>query len=235
MPHPVVDPAPLSATVTPVMRLILVGPPGSGKGTQAKLLSQRLGLAHVGTGDMLRQAIRLGTPGGNKAKPFVASGQLVPDDLVNQIIADYFASDDRPERFVMDGYPRTLPQAMAFEQVLRQHFMGLDYVVWLRVSDEEIVLRITGRWVCPNPTCATTYHTTFKPPQVAGVCDLCQTRLIQREDDKEETIRRRLRHFYDSHAALLDHYRTMGLLREVPGRGDIEEIYQSILKALKPS
>src|SRR4051794_9858428 len=104
------------------MRLILVGPPGSGKGTQAKLLSERQQLAHVGTGDMLREAIRLGTPGGKKAEPFVAAGQLAPDDLVNQIVADYFDYDDHPENFVMDGYPRTLPQAVAFDQVLRQHF-----------------------------------------------------------------------------------------------------------------
>src|SRR5436853_69921 len=105
------------------MRLILIGAPGSGKGTQAKMLSQRLGLAHISTGDMLREAIRLGTPAGKKAHPFVGGGQLVPDDLVNQIIAEYFRRDDRPDRFVMDGYPRTLPQAMAFEQVLRQQFL----------------------------------------------------------------------------------------------------------------
>ena len=215
------------------MRLILVGPPGSGKGTQAKLLSQRLGLAHVGTGDMLRAAIRLGTPGGRKAQPFVSTGQLVPDDLINQIIADYFAREDRPEKFVMDGYPRTLPQAMAFEQVLRQHFMGLDAVVWLRVTDEDIVKRISGRWVCPKPTCATVYHLSAKPPLVAGVCDLCHTPLVQRDDDKEETVRKRLQIFHNSHADLLDHYRNMGLLREVPGVGDIETIYNNILQALK--
>src|SRR5580700_4659851 len=127
------------------MRLILVGPPGSGKGTQAKLLSQRLKLAHVGTGDMLREAIRLGTPGGRQAQPFVTAGQLVPDDLVNQIIADFFSLENRPERFVMDGYPRTLPQAMAFEQVLRQNFLGLDDVILLHVPDDEIVKRLSGR------------------------------------------------------------------------------------------
>ena len=215
------------------MRLILVGPPGSGKGTQAKLLSQRLGLAHVGTGDMLRESIRLGTPGGRKAAPFVAAGQLVPDDLVNQIIADFFARDDRPECFVMDGYPRTLPQAMAFEQVLRQHFMALDDVVWLRVDTEEIVRRVSGRWVCPNPTCNATYHTSLKPPRVPGVCDLCQTRLMQRDDDKAETVRKRLEIFYQSTTDLLDYYRKQGLLREVPGIGDVDTIYHNILKAVK--
>src|SRR5262249_42025988 len=140
-----------------------------------------------------------------------------------------------PENFVMDGYPRTLPQAMAFEQVLRQHFMGLDGVVWLRVPDEEIVKRISGRWVCPNPTCNTPYHTTFHPPRVPGVCDVCHTRLVQREDDREETVRKRLKIFYDSHTDLLDHYRKLGMLREVSGLGDPETIYQGILQALKSS
>ena len=199
------------------MRLILIGPPGSGKGTQAVLLGQRLGLAHISTGDMLRDAIRRGTAAGLKAQPYVTSGQLVPDDLVNQIIADYFQRDDRPESFVMDGYPRTLPQAMAFEQVLRQQFLGLDRVVLLHVPDDEIVRRITGRLVCPNPTCGRSYHVTLNPPRVPGVCDNCGTKLIQREDDKEETVRRRLQVFHQTHGELLDHYRKMGILREVEG------------------
>jgi len=213
------------------MRLILIGPPGSGKGTQAVLLSQRLGLAHISTGDMLRDAIRRGTPAGLQAQPFVTSGQLVPDDLVNQIIADYFRRDDRPEKFVMDGYPRTLPQAMAFEQILRQQFLGLDAVVLLEVDDEEIVRRNTGRLVCPH--CGWSYHLTFKPPRAAGICDNCGTKLIQREDDKEETVRRRLQVFHQTHGELLDHYRRMGLLRQVEGTGDIETIYANIVKALQ--
>jgi adenylate kinase len=215
------------------MRLILVGPPGSGKGTQAQLLCQRLGLVHVGTGDMLREAIRLGTPNGRLAEPYVKCGKLVPDDLVNQIIADYFGREDRPENFVMDGYPRTLPQAMAFEQVLRQNFLGLDAVIWLCVDDEEIVKRLSGRWVCPK--CGIPYHTTFKPPRVPGVCDVCQTRLVQRDDDKEETVRRRLQVFHQTYGDLLEHYRRQGLLREVPGTGDVETIYDDIVKALPPS
>jgi adenylate kinase len=215
------------------MRLILLGPPGSGKGTQAKLLSQRLGLAHIGTGDMLRVAIRLGTPAGRQAQPFVSTGQLVPDDLVNQIIADFFSRDSRPEHFVMDGYPRTLPQAMSFEQVLRQQFLGVDAVILLNVDDEEIVKRMSGRWVCPNPTCGAPYHTTFNPPRKPGICDVCGSRLIQREDDKEETVRKRLAIFHASHGELLEFYRRSGLLREVSGLGDIETIYGNILKVLK--
>jgi adenylate kinase len=124
---------------------MLIGPPGSGKGTQAKLLSQRLGLAHVSTGEMLREAIRIGAASGKKAKPYVDSGKLVPDTLVNEIIADYFRLDNRRDNFVLDGYPRTLPQAVSFDQLLRQLFIGLDAAVYLKVDDEEVVRRLAGR------------------------------------------------------------------------------------------
>jgi adenylate kinase len=214
------------------MRLVLIGPPGSGKGTQAKLLSQRLGLAHIGTGDMLRDAIRRGTPAGVKAQPFMGDGQLVPDDLVNQIIADFFHKDERLENFVVDGYPRTLPQAMSFEQVLRQHYLGLDAVVLLKVDDEEIVKRMSGRWVCSNSECGTPYHRIYKPPRVAGICDVCGSKLMQRADDQEQTVRKRLQIFHASYAELLDYYRKLGLLREVNGLGDIESIYANIITAL---
>src|SRR5712692_6055111 len=121
------------------MRLILIGPPGSGKGTQAKLLSERLGLVHIGTGDILREAVRLGTPAGLEVKPFVQSGRLVPDDLVNELVADLFRRDPRPECFVLDGFPRTLAQAASFDQILRQQFLDLQAVIYFRVYDEEIV------------------------------------------------------------------------------------------------
>jgi adenylate kinase len=215
------------------MRLILVGPPGSGKGTQAKLLSQRQGLTHISTGDMLREAIRLGTPAGRNAQPFVSTGQLVPDDLVNQIIADFFRRENRPDNFVLDGYPRTLPQGVSFDQVLRQQFLSLDVVVLLKVDDEEIVRRMSGRWVCPNSACGAPYHTAYKPPRKKGICDNCGTRLIQRDDDKEQTVRKRLAIFHASHGDLLEHYRRVGLLREVPGLGDIESIYANILQVLQ--
>jgi adenylate kinase len=215
------------------MRLILVGPPGSGKGTQAKLLSQRQGLTHISTGDMLREAIRLGTPAGRKAQPYVSGGQLVPDDLVNQIIADFFSRENRPDHFVMDGYPRTLPQGISFDQVLRQQFLALDAVIVLKVDDEEIVRRLSGRWVCPNSACGASYHTTYKPPRKPGICDNCGTRLIQRDDDKENTVRQRLAIFHASYGDLVEHYRRLGLLREVPAHGDIETIYSNILKVLE--
>jgi adenylate kinase len=215
------------------MRLILVGPPGSGKGTQAKLLSERLGLVHIGTGDILREAVRLGTPAGRLAEPYVKSGKLVPDDLVNELVADRFRREDRPENFVMDGYPRTLAQAASFDQVLRQQFLDLNGVILLQVDGDEIVRRLSGRWSCPNPSCLATYHVTKKPPRVPGVCDLCGTPLRQREDDREDTIRRRLEVYKRNTMELIPHYRAQNLLHEVSGEGDIEDIYKRIVGALK--
>ena len=213
------------------MRLILVGPPGSGKGTQAKLLSSRLGLTHVSTGDILREAGRQNTPLGQIALPYMRSGQLVPDDLVNEIIAEYFRREDRPERFVMDGYPRTLAQAASFDQVLRQQFLDLTAVLLFTVDDQEIVARMTGRWSCPQ--CKATYHVMYHPPRVPGICDVCGTKLIQRVDDQEETVRERLSVYHASTADLIPYYRSRGLVREVPGVGDIEQIHKAIVDILK--
>src|SRR5262245_21759627 len=153
------------------MRVILIGPPGSGKGTQAKLLSERLGLVHIGTGDILREAMRLGTPAGHLAKPYVQSGRLVPDDLVNELVADLFRRDGRPDSFVLDGYPRTLAQAASFDQVLRQQFFNLDAVVVLTVHDDENVKRLSGRWRCPK--CNASHLATNKAARRRGVDAAC--------------------------------------------------------------
>jgi adenylate kinase len=213
------------------MRLILVGPPGSGKGTQAKLLSSRLGLKHIGTGDILREAVRQNTPLGQVASPYMRSGQLVPDDLVNELVAEHFRKEDRPERFVMDGYPRTLAQAASFDQVLRQQFLDLTAVLLFLVDDQEIIVRMSGRRSCPQ--CKATYHLVQHPPRTPGICDVCGTKLIQRADDREETVRERLRVYHASTADLIPYYRDQGLLREVPGVGEIEQIYATILQILK--
>lgn len=214
------------------MRLILLGPPGCGKGTQAKLLSQRKQLEHIGTGDILREAIRQNTPGGERAKPFVESGKLVPDDLVNDVIAERFHRSDRPKCFVMDGYPRTLAQAQAFDHVLRQYRLHVDAVILFRISDEEIINRLGGRWSCPKPGCKATYHTESNPPKVLGICDYCGTKLVQREDDRPETVRARLVVYHSNTEALVGHYRSQGLLHEVPGHGLIEDVYANISKVL---
>jgi adenylate kinase len=215
------------------MRLILIGPPGSGKGTQAKLLSERLGLAHIATGDIFREAVRRGTPAGKMAEPFVVTGKLVPDDLVNELVAERFCRPDHPERFVMDGYPRTLPQANSFDQTLRQHSLNVQAVILLDVEDEEIVRRLSGRWSCPNPACKATFHATMNPPRKPGFCDNCQSKLIQRDDDKEETVRRRLSVYHKNTAEVIGHYRAQGLLQEVAGKGAIESIYSQIIQAIQ--
>jgi adenylate kinase len=215
------------------MRLILLGPPGCGKGTQAALLCRRHRLEHIGTGDLLRQAIREHTPAGERARPFIEAGKLAPDDLVNDLIAERFGREDRPERFVMDGYPRTLAQAAAFDQVLRQQFLDLTAVVLLMVSDEEIVRRLSGRGSCPKPGCKATYHTESNPPRVPGVCDYCGTALVQRDDDKMEIVRARLIVYHKNTEQLIPHYRAQGLLHEAVGEGDIDQVYHNVMTALK--
>jgi adenylate kinase len=214
------------------MRLILLGPPGCGKGTQAKLLSERNGYEHIGTGDILRLAISQHTPAGERAHPYVEKGLLVPDDLVNDVIAERFRNGHPPECFVLDGYPRTLAQAQAFDSVLRQQYLDINAVIFMDVSDEEIIARVSERWSCPKPGCKATYHTQSKPPKVPGICDYCGTKLIQREDDRPETVKARLVVYHDNMEALLGHYRAQGLLHAVPGHGPIEEVYANIMKVL---
>jgi adenylate kinase len=215
------------------MRLIFLGPPGSGKGTQASLLCRRLGLEHIATGDLFRAAMAKHTPMGEKVRPYVESGGYVPDEMVNDLIAEHFRQPDRSDRFVMDGYPRTLTQAEAFDQLLAEQGLKLMAVVLLNLPDEEIIKRTGKRWSCPKPGCLATYHEDSNPPKAPGFCDRCGTALIQRKDDKPETVRNRLVAYHRLTAGLIPYYRAQGLLREVNGRGDIEEIYNTIVKALE--
>ena len=212
------------------MRLVLVGPPGSGKGTQARLLVERLGLRYVGTGDILRDSIRRGSLPGRRADPYIRSGNLVPDDLVNELVNELFHGPDRPEKFVLDGYPRTLAQATWFDRMLASTGSCLDAVVQFEVSDEEVVRRISGRWVCLK--CKAVYHTSDRPAKAMGLCDQDSDPLAQREDDREEVIRARLRVFHDNTDGLVAHYRAAGLLKVVPSVGTIEAIYETILNHL---
>jgi adenylate kinase len=212
------------------MRLILLGAPGSGKGTQAELLCERNRLEHISTGDILREAIRAGTPVGVRAQPFVHSGQLVPDEVVNDLIAERFARDDRPAGFVLDGYPRTLVQALAFDKTLTRYGLNLTAAVLMRVDDEEIVRRISGRWNCPK--CGVTYHLANRPPKRPGLCDKDGTPLIQRKDDAPETVRGRLRIFHKEVLELAPYYRAKCLLREVPAVGSLDDVYAKIMQAV---
>ena len=214
------------------MRLVLVGPPGSGKGTQAERLCDRLGLTYVGTGDILRDAIRRQTPIGQQVDPLMRQGLLVPDPVVNEVVAELFQRPDRPERFVMDGYPRTYAQAIAFDALLRQQFLGLDAVVNLTIPDDEVVKRISGRRCCSSPDCAVCFHLVARPPKKPDVCDRCGSKLLLRNDDKEETVRRRLAEFHRNTDALIAHYRLQGLVKDVAATDPVEVIYQNIVAKL---
>lgn len=196
------------------------------------MLSERKGLTHICTGDMLREAIRLNKPVGQVAAAYMVKGQLVPDDVVNEIIGELFTGAAGPAKFVMDGYPRTVAQASSFDQLLRRHFLDVSAVVRLVVPDDEIVARVSGRWTCPNPACNATYHLRYRPPQVVGVCDLCKTPLVQRPDDREDTVRNRLKSFHETTAGVLAYYRQQNLLREVPGTGPLESVYNGIVNSL---
>lgn len=213
------------------MRLVLVGPPGCGKGTQAERLEQRLGLRVIGTGNILRDAIKQQTEVGKIAKPLLDQGRLVPDEVVNEVVRDLFKAE-RPERFVMDGYPRTYAQAISFDALLRQHYLNLHAVVNLTISDAEVERRITSRRCCENKACLTCFNLAFRPPKAAGVCDRCGSTLVQRDDDKPDTIRRRLVEFHANTDGLLAHYRRAGLLCDVPATDDVETIYKNILARL---
>lgn len=215
------------------MRLVLVGPPGSGKGTQAKKLVERLGLNYIGTGEILRQAIKKNTATGQHVGPLIKRGLLVPDAIVNEVIAELFRSANRPDRFVMDGYPRTLAQAVAFDALLRQEFLELDAVVNLEIADDEVVRRISRRQVCDNSDCAATYHLDAAPPKKPGICDRCGTKLVLRQDDQEETVRRRLTEFHKNTDRLLDHYRRQGLLINISTDDPVEVIYQNIIDSVQ--
>jgi adenylate kinase len=213
------------------MRLLLVGPPGSGKGTQAKLLSERWQLAHISTGDLLRDAIREKTLAGQLAKPYVDRGELVPDSIVNQMVAERFQGPHRPKRFIMDGYPRNRSQAVVFDQLLASLDLSLDAVIELQVEDETIVRRLSGRRICP--VCKTTYQLLASPPRSDNVCDNDQTPLILREDDREETVRHRLLVYHQTSADLLNYYRKQDKLFQVQAGAEIEKVYADLDRVLQ--
>lgn len=212
------------------MRLLLLGPPGSGKGTQAKLLSERLHLYYFGMGDLLREALRAGTSAGARVEAYIIDGQLAPDEVVNQLVAETFAAPNHPVDFVMDGYPRTVAQAEFFDQLLQQQGLNLEAVVQLLVADEELVQRLSGRRVCPG--CEATYHLQFQVPRTPNVCDACGLNLERRADDSAETVRQRLAVYHQTHADLIAHYQQLGLLRSVVAADDPESVHARLVQVL---
>ena len=213
------------------MRLVLIGAPGSGKGTQARRLCERLSLVYIGTGDILREAIRLETAVGREARPLIDAGRLVPDTMANDMVADLFRAR-RPEKFVLDGYPRTYSQAIALDALLAQQFLKLDAVVDLAVDDDEVVRRIGGRRCCSNAACGVCYNLAFQPIAQPGICDRCGHSLAERPDDGEATVRTRLAEFHANTDALVEHYRRAGLLKEISAVDPVETIYANILRRL---
>ena len=210
------------------MNIILLGPPGSGKGTQASLLSEKLKIPHISTGDILRRAV--GTGLGDRAAEYMNRGELVPDSVLIEMIRDRLSQADCAEAFILDGYPRTIPQADALTDILAGLDRRLDLVLNIEVPDAELITRLSSRRVCE---CGATYHLIFNPPEKEGVCDRCGKRLYHRDDDKEESIRNRLSVYKKQTQPLIDYYRNLGLLAAIDGSGSIEQISGEICLVVK--
>ncbi len=208
------------------MNLIFMGPPGAGKGTQAEIFHERHGIPHISTGDIFRAAVRAGTELGGKAQAYMQRGDLVPDDVVQEIVEARLAEPDARVGFILDGYPRTLPQADALDRWLAKSARQLDAVVFFDIREEVLLRRLTGRRVCP--VCGAIYHLDYKPPRVPGRCDLDEAELVQRKDDAPDTVRHRLEVFRRWTAPLVDHYRTRGLFLRVNAEGPVLEVYARI-------
>jgi adenylate kinase len=213
------------------MNMVLLGPPGAGKGTQANLLVKERSLVQLSTGDMLRAAVAAGTELGRRAGDIMERGQLVPDELVIGLIAERLDAGGNAQGFILDGFPRTIAQAKALDRLLAERGRELDAVIEMRVDDDALVRRIAGRFTCA--VCGEGYHETFKPPKVAGVCDRCgSTEFVRRRDDNEEVVRARLEAYHAQTEPLIDYYAQAGKLRSVDGMADIAVVRQAIGAAL---
>lgn len=214
------------------MNLILLGPPGAGKGTQAKRLEDRHGLIQLSTGDMLRAVVASGVPLGQQAKEIMAAGKLMPDELMIEMIADRISKPDCATGFILDGFPRTVPQAEALDRMLEDKGLKLDHVIEMKVDDAALVERITGRYTCAK--CGRGYHDKFETPKVDGVCDVCgSTEFTRRADDNAETVTTRLAAYHKQTAPILPYYKERGVLETVDGMADIDVVTEQIEALLK--
>ncbi|PWC33859.1 adenylate kinase [Azospirillum sp. TSO35-2] len=209
------------------MNLILLGPPGAGKGTQARRLEDTRGLVQLSTGDMLRAMVAEGGPLGQQAKEIMAAGKLMPDELMVSMIGERIAKPDVKKGFILDGFPRTVAQAEALDAMLSEKGLKLDHVIEMRVVDDVLVERITGRYTCAN--CGKGYHDSFEKPKVAGVCDVCgSTEFKRRADDNAETVTTRLAQYHQQTAPILPYYQSRGVLKVVDGMADIDDVTKEI-------
>ena len=212
------------------MDVILLGPPGSGKGTQAQKIGERYHIPQISTGDILRSAVKEQTPLGVEAQGYMDQGRLVPDEVVVGIVRERLTASDCNGGFMFDGFPRTLPQAEALDATLGEMKREIHHVISIEVDNEELLRRLTGRRTCRN--CGAMYHIMFNPPQKDGICDQCGGELFQRDDDQEATIRARLQVYEEQTAPLIAYYNKKGLLRPIEGVGAIEEIFQKIVEVI---
>lgn len=212
------------------MKLIMLGAPGAGKGTQAKKIAEKYQIPHISTGDIFRANIKNGTELGNKAKSYMDQGHLVPDELTCDLVVDRINQEDCKNGYVLDGFPRTIPQAEALKAALDKMGETIDYAIDVEVPDENIVNRMGGRRACPG--CGGTYHIKHNPPKVEDICDVCGAKLVLRDDDKPETVTKRLSVYHEQTKPLIDFYKKEGVLREVDGTQDLNDVFQAITEIL---
>lgn len=212
------------------MKIIMLGAPGAGKGTQAKMIAEKYSIPHISTGDIFRANIKNGTELGKKVKSYMDQGQLVPDELTLDLIMDRFKEDDCKNGYVLDGFPRTIPQAEALDAALKAEGEKVDFAIDVDVPDENIVKRMGGRRACVN--CGATYHIVYSPTKVEGKCDKCGEDLIVRDDDKPETVLSRLEVYHNQTQPLIDYYNKQGILKSVDGTVDMKDVFQAIIDIL---
>jgi len=216
------------------MNIVLLGPPGAGKGTQARRLQDEYGLVQLSTGDMLRAAVAAGTPEGRQAKSIMDAGKLVPDELIVAMIADRISQPDVKNGFILDGFPRTVPQAEALDRMLAEKGLKLDHVIEMKVDDQTLIDRISGRFTCAK--CGTGYHERHKPTQRPGICDACgSTDFTRRADDNAETMKTRLAAYHAQTAPILPYYQAKGVLKAVDGMAPIDEVTAQLRAILGPA
>ena len=213
------------------MKIIMLGAPGAGKGTQAKKIAEKYGIPHISTGDIFRANLKAGTPLGLKAKEYMDKGALVPDSLTLELIMDRFSNPDCANGYVLDGFPRTIPQAEALTEALKKNNEEVDFAIDVDVPDEVIVNRMSGRRACVN--CGATYHIVFNPPKKEGKCDTCGADLILRNDDKPETVQNRLSVYHEQTQPLIDYYNSFGKLRSVDGTKEMTDVFETIVDILE--